>query len=171
MLEQAITSYLSWDRRTKVIGSADNVEGMLITIQTDPTMDRLDVVILDTRLAENKYELVNMITRIQDALQHAQVICLGHEAESEIDFVNVAQEAGATAYFIREHVGAGIANAVRFALVRQFTVTDDLAMVGVSAVLPSRRNYPRLTRRIDQAIRLCVVEGLTPLNWLPKKWV
>lgn len=163
---QAIVSYLSWDRRTRVVGQAGTPQQMFSEQEADPALTRLDAVILDTSLANNNDTLVAMIHLIQEHDSSTAVICLAHEPDPAEALA--AREAGACAYFIREQVGVGLASAVRHALSHDFIVTQETARMLHGAfnessnleVLPERRNYPRLTDRIEQALWLCVVEGL-----------
>jgi DNA-directed RNA polymerase specialized sigma24 family protein len=80
--------------------------------------------------------------------------------------VLAARQAGAAAFLSRETVGFGVAGAVEFVLTHDFTVTEDIAhalenhLTGDLSVLPGRRQYNRLTPRIEQALWLCVIEGL-----------
>jgi ActR/RegA family two-component response regulator len=163
---QAIASYLSWDRRTRVVGRAGTIHEMFAQLQADPIQARLDVVVLDTRLARDAAGLASTVELINHRLPEASVICLAHYPDREQALA--AAHAGASAFLTREEVGVGIANAVRFVLNGPFVITQDVCdlwgvEVGVVIpsvrVLPSRRQYPRLTERIEQALWLCVIEG------------
>jgi DNA-binding NarL/FixJ family response regulator len=164
---QAIASYLSWDRRSRVVGRAGTIHEMFAQLQADPIQARLDVVVLDTRLARDADGLASTVELIRHRLPEASVICLAHYLDREQALA--AAQAGASAFLTREEVGVGIANAVRFVLNGPFVVTQDVCdlwgldvgMINPSIrVLPNRRQYPRLTERIEQALWLCVLEGL-----------
>ncbi|MGF1507728.1 MAG: hypothetical protein ACFB51_21770 [Anaerolineae bacterium] len=157
---QALIGFLSWDRRTRVTGTARSVLEMITNLTGDLAHQRLDVVMLDTSLASSEADLIAQIEDVQAMLPQVDVICLGHDPVQEASWITAARDAGARAYLIRERVGAGIANAVRYALECDFVVTNDLGDLEAVDVLPGRRRYPRLTRRIEQALQLCVVEGL-----------
>jgi DNA-binding NarL/FixJ family response regulator len=164
---QAIASYLSWDRRTRVVGRAGTVHEMFAHLQADPIQAHLDAVVLDTRLAADAPGLEAAVELISRRLPDTSVICLAHYPDR--DQAAAAARGGACAFLTREEVGVGIANAVRFALYGPFVITTDVCdLCGTNAqavspslrVLPSRRHYPRLTERIEQALWLCVLEGL-----------
>lgn len=161
---QAITSYLSWNRYTRVVGRAGTLHEMFARLQADPVRAHLDVVVLDAGLAAGADELVALLTLIAEHCPATAVVCLAHRPDREMALA--ASRGGARAYLTREQVGIGIANAVRFALRHRFVVTQDVAdlfddpLSRGFEVLPRRRRYPRLTQRIEQALWLCVVEGL-----------
>jgi DNA-binding NarL/FixJ family response regulator len=164
---QAITSYLSWDRNTRVVESVATMKEMITALKVSPYESYLDVVILDTTLVADPASLGELVALIGDLSPGTCVICLTHHPDCAA--VLSARDAGACAYLVREQVGIGIAPAVRFAIRHEFVVTRDVIplladtlgddLFHVSA-LPGRRSYPRLTQRIEQALWLCVVEGL-----------
>jgi DNA-binding NarL/FixJ family response regulator len=164
---QAIASYLSWDRRTRVVGRASTVHEMFAYLQADPIQAHLDAVVLDTRLAADAPGLEATVEVVRYRFPDTIVICLAHGPDRALALA--AAHAGASAYLTREEVGVGIANAVRFVLRGPFVVTQDVydlggrdGGVGIPSIrmLPNRRHYPRLTERIEQALWLCVLEGL-----------
>lgn len=159
---QAITSYLSWDRRTRVIGATGDINTLLACADNDPAVQRLDAIIVDTGLAQgDEMRFRRLVKLVQQAVPGASLICLGRDAMREADFARIAKHLGAAAYLTREAVEAGIAPALHFAMGHHFTITADLGRQGIrGTVLPGRRHYPRLTRRLEQALQLCVVEGL-----------
>ena len=128
----------------------------------------LDAVVLDADLADSPIALAQTIGVIHRALPDTDVIVLASTPDPAMAMA--ARQADARAFLVREQVGFGISPAVRFAHSRPFVVTRDVALMmgyGTPAwptpditVLPERRQYARLTRRIEQALWLCVVEGL-----------
>lgn len=162
---QAITSYLSWDRRTRVIGQARTIHQMLSQLEDEQfEMQRIDVLLIDAGSAKNTDALTRDIELIRGYMPKVAIICLGSDADA--DFVQAAEQAGACAYLIRENVGIGIAWAVRFVLdTVGFVVSQDVSRLfepftSSYVALPARRAHPKLTHRIEQALQLCVVEGL-----------
>lgn len=164
---QAIVSYLSWDRRTRVSGSARTPHEMFASLPDDPDLMCLDAVVLDTGLASDAKGLAALIELIRHHVPGVDVLCLAHFPDREQAIA--AMRAGARAYLVREAVGIGIASAVRYMLQQHFVTTRDLFPILAEKppdefnhveVLPERRRYPRLTQRIEQALWLCVVEGL-----------
>lgn len=164
---QAIASYLSWDRRTRVVGSVSSPYEMIADIRENEDLKRIDVVVLDANLAAAPAGLAALIRLISHHAPEASVICLAHSIPPET--VTSVRKAGARALLSREQVGIGLASAVYFSLWHQFVITQDLAVLVEQSgewinppitILPERRTYSRLTQRIEQAIWLCVVEGL-----------
>lgn len=161
---QAIISYLSWDRRTRVVGNGSRLADLQADLELEGQV-RIDAILLDTGLASSPEELASLIKTANELASASSVLCLTHTVESS--HIEAALRSGAGAYLSRESVGLGIANAVRFALAHPFCVTRDVLEVLDTGwqrwriqVLPQRRRYPRLTERIEQALWLCVVEGL-----------
>lgn len=164
---QAIASYLSWDRRTRVIGKVGLPEEMIIYLRGYSEAFTLDAVTLDAGLAETPQALEQIIGIIHLQMPETDVVVLASVPDATMALA--ACRAGARAFLVREQVGFGISSAVRFAHCHPFVVTQDVALMmgyGVPGwateitVLPERRHYARLTRRIEQALWLCVVEGL-----------
>lgn len=164
---QAIASYFSWDRRTHVIGMGSSLSELIHAINDELESLRIDVISLNTDAATTPGELVILIKQIQQEIEGVRVICLS--TQKSIEWMRAARQAGACAYMTRDIVDLGVASAVWYAINHEFTVTEDIAQLietchtaegcGVK-VLPSRRQYERLTPRIEQALWLCVVEGL-----------
>lgn len=163
---QAIASYLSWDRRTRVVGRASSPHGLLAALHDDPSLARLDAIVLDASIAATAPQLAALVKQLLHHVPSAALVCLTHTPNAARALS--AQRAGARAFYAREQVGIGLASGIRFALAHRFSVTEnvfdaladgehDLSHVDV---LPERRSYPRLTQRIEEALWLCVVEGL-----------
>lgn len=162
---QAITSYLSWDRGTRVLGQARTPQDMLEQLEVAQfEMQRIDVLLLDAGSYRSPQLLTEQIALVRKYMPNVSIICLGSDAEA--DYVQAAEAAGAAAYLMRENVGIGIAWAVRFILdTVGFVVSQDISRLyepfrNSYVVLPARRAHPKLTHRIEQALQLCVVEGL-----------
>jgi DNA-binding NarL/FixJ family response regulator len=163
---QSIASYLSWDRRTRVVGVAATPHEMLADLTASAGDRFLDALTLNADAAPDAAGLVALIRALRHRLPDANIICLSTHPDPELAVA--ARQAGARAFLSREAVGLGIAGAVCFALEHRFVVTEDIAARldahqawEVDATpLPCRRHYERLTPRIEQALWLCVVEGL-----------
>jgi DNA-binding NarL/FixJ family response regulator len=161
---QAVASYLSWDRRTRVVGMGASPSEMFESMMEEHLNVRLDAVTLDADVAANAAELGVLIEQIHLRFPDARVICMA--AHCDIERVIAARNAGASAFLSREVVGLGVASAVRYVLNHGFTVTEDVEHtihelpVCNLFVLPGRRHYIRMTPRIEHALWLCVVEGM-----------
>jgi DNA-binding NarL/FixJ family response regulator len=161
---QAVSSYLSWDRRTRVVGMAASPGEMFEAMTEEHLNVRLDAVTLDAGIAPSAAELGILIEQIHQRFPDAHVICMA--SHCDVEKMIAARNAGVSAFLSREVVGLGVASAVRFVLNHGFTVTEDvehaiheLPICNVF-VLPGRRHYIRMTPRIEQALWLCVVEGM-----------
>jgi DNA-binding NarL/FixJ family response regulator len=165
---QAINSYLAWDRRTRVTHMSDSPAAMWEYIDRTPLAELPDVVILDSDhwLGVEK-DLYYNVTALQERIPDVKVLCLGQIAQP--DLVEAAAEAGAAGFLLKQDVRLQIAWAIVYTLRYDFIVSAGVADVveGVfnprvfrARPLPERREYPELTDRIRQAIRLCVVEGM-----------
>lgn len=164
---QAIVSYLSWDRRTHVIGRANALDEMLVWLDTDDWRVIPDVIIVDTNLGPSETGLDKIIRAIRQRLPRSSVICLAHQPDAFLAIA--AARSGSCAYLVRSEVGVALASAVCFTLQYPFVVTHDvmLTLAGQTGkcpvtveVLPARRRHPHLTQRLEQALSLCVIEGL-----------
>ena len=164
---QAIVSYLSWDRRTRVLGQAGSLYEMFSLITADYPHTNPNVVMLDTGLAAKTEEIDKTIQFILHKIPETRVICLAHTPNAMMAMN--ALRSGASGYLVRSEVGIALASAVCFAFQHHFVVTRDVAaaLTGDLSesssnldILPARRKYHGLTQRLEQALSLCVVEGL-----------
>jgi DNA-binding NarL/FixJ family response regulator len=165
---QAVNSYLAWDRRTRVTFMAESPETMWAYINETPLAELPDVITLDVNTwAGNAAGLQMTISRLRERIKELMVLCLGQEVDPTL--VEAAAEAGASGFLLKQDVRFQIAWAIVYAMHHDFVVTETVARVceGMfqprifrARQLPERREYPELTARIRQAIRLCVVEGM-----------
>lgn len=165
---QAINSYLAWDRRTRVTHMADSPEAMWAYIDRTPLAELPNVIVLDSdHWRSRPPELYEVIKRLQERIQGVKVLCLCRMVEPEM--VEAAADAGARGFLLKGDVRLQIAWAIVYAMRHDFIITSSVARAceGVfhprifrARRLPEQRDYPELTDRIRQAIRLCVVEGM-----------
>lgn len=161
-----IASCLSWDRRTHVAGQASTPHEMLTLLARAEKPPRIDVVLFDTGLAADPVALETSLKLILDYLPETKLICLA--ASPDPAMAHAAARAGGCAYFIREQVGLAVASAICVALHNAFTVTHELAAYATDRptwpndvhILPERRHHPELPQRVEQALELCVLDGL-----------
>lgn len=163
---QAIVSYLSWDRRTRVVGHSASIEELAADLEELSVM-RLDALLLDESLGEQPDSMLPCLAALRELLPETRVIVLAQRSDASRALL--AKQAGAAAYLWREEVGMSIASAVAAAMHVDFLVTPaiqaalrDMGCLDSSgqACLPAPRSFPRLTQRIQQALWLCVIEGL-----------
>jgi DNA-binding NarL/FixJ family response regulator len=163
---QAINSYLAWDRRTRVVATAETPKALREWLSQAAPAEQPDATLFEVDWAPN-------VERLQKALRGLDetagvVLCLSARAERER--IVAAGRTGARGYLVKGDVRLGIAGAVAHALTHQFVVSASVAeqLAGPSEgiflqaeVLPGLRRYPELTDRVEQALRLCVIEGMS----------
>jgi DNA-binding NarL/FixJ family response regulator len=164
---QALNSYLAWDRRTRVVRLAETVGQMWAYVDGVSEAELPDVIVMDAEHLGGAAALGDLITRLRDKLKGGRVFCLAQTIHC--DLVRAAAEAGASGFMLKDEVRLKIAWAVVYGLDHDFLVTQAVARechdlfhgrVFRAAILPDQREYPELTDRIRQAIKLCVVEGM-----------
>jgi len=164
---QAMNSYLAWDRRTRVTFTANTEQAMWDFLNNTAVAELPDVVVLDADHLGGAGRLRQTIDHLKQQLPEARVICLAQSVYP--DLVEASANHGASAYLLKQETRLMIAWAIVYALDKDFVVTRTVAAdcadlfnsrVSRASVLPGKREYPELTDRIQQAIRLCVVEGM-----------
>jgi DNA-binding NarL/FixJ family response regulator len=165
---QAVNSYLAWDRRTRVTHMSESPEAMWDYINRTPLAELPDVITLDVNTwARDADGLKSTIVRLRERIRNLRVLCLSQEVDPAL--VEAAAEAGAAAFLLKQDVRFQIAWAIVYSMNHDFVVTETVARacegmfqprIFRARQLPERREYPELTERIRQAIRLCVVEGM-----------
>ena len=164
---QAVNSYLAWDRRTRVTFLADSTERMWEYINSQPVAEQPDAIVLDSDHIGGAQGLHETILALQAKIPDVKILCLAQFADMAL--VEAAVHAHADGYLLKHEVGLQIAWAIVYTLDHEFVITPGVTQCcphlfngnSVNAsVLPDRRDYPELTDRIRQAIKLCVVEGM-----------
>ena len=164
---QAINSYLAWDRRTRVTFMTDSMKEMWAFLHRLPKAELPDVVVLDANHMDRDTGLKRVITELIKLMPDVMVICLAQFADA--DLITAAAEAGARAFLLKQDVRLHIAWAICYALDYDFLITPGVARASESVfhnrvfratLLPDQRQYPEMTDRIRQAIKLCVIEGM-----------
>jgi len=161
-----IASCLSWDRRTRVAGQASAVHEMLALIERAGKPPRIDVILLDAGNDSAPSDLEDAIKTLLHHLPDARIICLANVPDPVM--AHTAAQAGAAAYFVREQVGLAVASAICVAMHNAFTMTHELTAYALDRstwpcevhILPERRHHPELPQRVEQALELCVLDGL-----------
>jgi DNA-binding NarL/FixJ family response regulator len=163
----AMNAYLAWDRRTRVVCMAESVKRMWDFIAHTPLAELPDVVVIDADHLEGPAGVETTIRRLYDSIDKVTVICVAQFTNP--DLVEAAAKAGARAFLLKREVRLHIAWAIVYVRDYDFVVTPSIAKacshlfhsrIFRAQILPERREYPELTDRIRQAIKLCVVEGM-----------
>lgn len=164
---QSINSYLAWDRRTRVTLMTDSFDAMWSYLNQLPKAELPDVVVMDANHMNGDVGLKNTINQLRNLIDDVMVICLAQFPDT--DLIMAAAEAGARAFLLKQDVRLHIAWAICYALDYDFVITHGVARASDSAfhkrvfhatILPDQRQYPEMTDRIRQAIKLCVIEGM-----------
>lgn len=164
---QAITSYLALDRRTRVIHTAERQAHLFAYLARVGDAELPDVIVLDADHVGDAAALRMMLVRLHDYAPDAVVICMAQSTTPAL--VQTAARAGARGYFLKGEVRLQISWAIIYALEHDFVVTRTVRHEAADVLdrlyfpvttLSAPRQYPELTERIRQAIRLCVVEGM-----------
>ncbi|MCU0512326.1 MAG: hypothetical protein MUE40_07125 [Anaerolineae bacterium] len=163
---QSINSYLAWDRRTRVTCLAETLEELRAYLRSVSQAEKPDVVVLDADHLGGAASLVAALEQIR-GLVPARVICLAQQIDMSL--LEAAARGGAQAYLLKQEVRLHIAAALVYCLNHDFVVTAGIFSASKAifhhrlfhaSVLPDRREYPEMTDRIRQAIKLCVIEGM-----------
>lgn len=164
---QAINSYLAWDRRTRVTFMTTEITAFWQYLRETPVAELPDVIVIDADHLGDTTQVKAVINRIKRIAPHALIICLAQAID--ITLVDTVANLGVRAFLLKQEVKMQIAWAIVYALDHDFVITPDVARVSKStqskrvfdaAVLPDQREFPEMTDRIRQAIRLCVIEGM-----------
>ncbi len=164
---QAVNSYLAWDRRTRVTYLAESTASMWAYLAELPLAEQPDVVVLDADHVGSAGDLHHLIQTLHEQVPDVMVVCLVQTIDTAL--VDAAIRAGARAYFLKQDVRLQIAWGIVYAIDHPLVLTTSVASASTAIlrrqrvpfqILPEKRNYPELTDRIRQAIKLCVVEGM-----------
>ncbi|MBN1287483.1 MAG: response regulator transcription factor [Anaerolineae bacterium] len=164
---QAIYSYLAWDRRTRIVSMAMIPQNLEKKLGEAAPGEQPDVTLFEVDWACDGDELRAALERLKG--KAGVILCTSSRANYPL--IVAAYEAGAKGYLVKRDTQLGIAGAIVIAIEQdKFVITPAVVQrfgdqtTGVVAnayVIPGIRTYPELTDRIAQALRLCVVEGMS----------
>jgi DNA-binding NarL/FixJ family response regulator len=164
---QSLNGYLAWDRRTRVTFMTISLDDYWEYMHETHPAELPDVVLMDTDHLGDADHLRTVIENTHSFTPTAMVICLAQTVSPKL--VEIVAEAGARAFLLKQEVKMQIAWAIIYALDHDFLMTETVARllkgsqnkrISHAVVLPEQREYPEMTDRIRQAIRLCVIEGM-----------
>ncbi|WP_119065451.1 sigma factor-like helix-turn-helix DNA-binding protein [Aggregatilinea lenta] len=165
---QAISSYLAWDRRTRVVHLADSITATIEYVQATPQLEWPDVVLLDALAADNPDALGDIVRHLEQTIPDVMTLVL--DRRLDLNMLRAALHADANGYLLRDDVRIRIAWAIVWARDHEFVITEGVKAALTeefdgrlfhAAVLPHQRLYPELPDRVRQALQLCVVEGMS----------
>lgn len=163
----AINSYLAWDRRTRVTYMANNLQSFWDYMRDTAIAELPDVIIMDADHIGSNAEVKSTLSDIGRIVPNAMIICVSQT--NELHLLEAVADGGARAFLLKHEVGMQIAWAIVYSMERDFVITHDVGRmitetrnrrVYAADILPEQRDYPEMTDRIRQAIRLCVIEGM-----------
>ncbi len=164
---QAINGYLAWDRRTRVTFMAESAESMWEYLNKTPLAELPNCILLDADHIGGADALRHTIQELRKRIPKVQLLCLTQSLDMAL--IETAITARINGYLLKHEVSWHIAWAIVYALKHEFVVTNTIqrkcaglfsAHVVHPSPLPPARLYPELTDRIEQALRLCVIEGM-----------
>jgi DNA-binding NarL/FixJ family response regulator len=164
---QSLNGYLAWDRRTRVTFMTNHLKNFWEYLRESPIAELPDVIVLDADHLGDSAAVRHVLRDIYYIVPDVMLVCLAQAIHP--DLVETVGELGARAYLLKHEVGMQIAWAIVYALDHEFVVTPEVALamkdthnklIYEAAILPEQRDYPEMTERIRQAIRLCVIEGM-----------
>lgn len=164
---QAIYSYLAWDRRTRVISMATTPQVLERHLKGASFDELPDVTLFEVDWARSGEELCAALERLGD--KAGSVLCISSRANYDLI---VAAETCSCGYLVKGDAQLGIAGVIVYAIEHadEFLVSQTVAkrfgdqtsgVIANAHVIPGIREYPELTDRIAEALRLCVVEGMS----------
>jgi DNA-binding NarL/FixJ family response regulator len=164
---QSLNGYLAWDRRTRVTFMTTRLQAFWDYLRESPVAELPDVVVLDADHLGDGDTVRAVLRDLYRIVPDVILICLAQAIHP--DLVETVADAGARAYLLKHEVGMQIAWAIVYSLEQDFLITPEVhglmkethnKRVYEAAILPEQRDYPEMTDRIRQAIRLCVIEGM-----------
>lgn len=165
---QAMNSYLAWDRRTRVVHLADSLESVREFVRVADPSEWPNVVVLDAQAARSPAELAEMVRHIEDTVPNVMTLVL--DRRLDVDTVRAVEQARVNGYLLRNELRTRLASAIVWATKYDFVVTRGVkealkdefqGRLFRAQVVPELREYPDLTRRVREALELCVVEGMS----------
>jgi DNA-binding NarL/FixJ family response regulator len=164
---QSINGYLAWDRRTRVTYMSEKLDDVWHYLKRQPLAELPDLVVLDVDHLNGPEGLRSTVLRLREYVTDIRIICMTRDPQASL--VEMAAEMQANAFLVKGEVRFQIAWAIVHSLYHDFVISQGVAKacehlfnsrIFHASILPESREYPELTERIKQALRLCVVEGM-----------
>jgi DNA-binding NarL/FixJ family response regulator len=163
----AVNGFLAWDRRTRVTHLCESLGEMWAYLSRTPLAEQPDVVLLECDHIGTPDQVRGVVTRLRQQIKGVRVVCVAQMADPHL--VQAVAEAGGAAYLLKQDVRLQVAWAIAYALEHDFVITKGVAKacqdifhtrIFHATVLPGMREFPELTGRVAQALKLCVLDGL-----------
>ncbi len=165
--QHAVNSFLAWDRRTRVTNLSENLDDMWMYIDETPLAEMPDIVLLEADHIGSPAHVMDTIRLLKQKIEGVRVICLAQKADSAL--VEAAAESGADGFLLKHEIRFQIAWAIVYSLDHDFIVTPGIHKACAdrfnhrifhATILPEMRHFPELTTRVQQALKLCVLDGM-----------
>lgn len=164
---QALNSYLAWDRRTRVTFYTHELEALWTYLRSAPQAEMPDVIVLDVEHLGGVEPVTRTLQLAHRFAPKAHLICLIQTLDHAL--IEACAHGIARACLLKGDVQLQITWAICDVIMYDFTVTKSIynatrdtyeQRLYRARLLPERRDYPEMTDRIRQAIKLCVIEGM-----------
>jgi DNA-binding NarL/FixJ family response regulator len=164
-VRQATTSLLTKDERTQVIGSASSLDETLETLRTSP-----DIFLLDMDLKHSRESGLQIIPPLKELFPDSKILIFSVNRDENL--ILKAMKLGADGYIWKNDAAEGLGSAIERVQQGNFVVTESVARLIFGKVsdflgerhaeiLPEGKRYYDLTRRVEQVMRLFVIDGMS----------
>jgi DNA-binding NarL/FixJ family response regulator len=168
-VRQATTSLLIKDERTQVIGSAASIAEALRDLEASPA----DIILLDLDFKHTGESGLDAIAVLKKTFPQTSILIFSGSRDEHL--VLTALQAGADGYIWKNDATEGLGSAIERVSEGNFVVTASVArlvfgkissLLGErpAEVLPEGKRYRKLTRRIEQAMKLYCIDNLSALE-------
>jgi two-component system nitrate/nitrite response regulator NarL len=167
-VRHATASLLIKDERIEVWGTSDSPAHALSELKNNRMPP--DVILLDLEYRPTGESGLGAIQTVKEALPAAKVLIFSMSQGD--DLILAAMRAGADGYLWKNDAAEGIGSAIVRVHEGRFVVTESVArlifdkisdLLGErpAEILPESKRYQNLTRRVEQAMRLFCIDGLS----------
>jgi DNA-binding NarL/FixJ family response regulator len=168
-VRQATTSLLTRDERTQVIGSAASIAEAWHDLKAWPA----DLILLDLDFKHTGESGLDAIAALKTTFPQTKILILSGSRDEHL--VLATLQAGADGYIWKNDAAEGLGSAIERVSEGNFVVTASVArlvfgkissLLGErpAEVLPEGKRYRKLTRRIEQAMKLYCIDNLSALE-------
>jgi len=168
-VRKALTTLLSKDQRTQVIGEAASPEETIALISKGKSRLQPDVVLLDVEYRQSTMTGIDAVREVRQRMPEVKILVFSMTRDD--DFILEAIQAGADGYLWKNEAAEGIASAIERAYEGRFVVTKSVAQLilgkvsnlrhEAAEIFPDSKKYLDMTRRVEQVIRLFCIDGLS----------
>jgi len=164
-VRQATTSLLTKDERTQVLGSASSLDEALGTLRTPP-----DIFLLDMDLKHSRESGLQIIPPLKETFPDSKILIFSVNRDENL--ILKAMKLGADGYIWKNDAAEGLGSAIERVQQGNFVVTESIARLIFGKVsdflgerhaeiLPEGKRYYDLTQRVEQVMRLFVIDGMS----------